>query len=73
MKKTFESYTQFYAGVRHERELMPKKLAVDRFPAMSDSLRSVRRNKKTFSVDVVVDTKARKTRSGILFFGLKSK
>ena len=73
VKNTFESSTQFYAGVRHEREVMPKKLVVDRFPAMSDSLRSVRRNKKTFSVDVVVDTKARKTRSGILFFGLKSK
>ena len=73
VKKTFESSTQFYAGVRHEREVMPKKLAVDRFPAMSDSLRIDRRNKETFSVDVVVDTHTRKTRWGIVFYGLKSK
>ena len=73
MKKTYESSTQFYAGVRHERELMPKKLAVDRFPAMSDSLRSIRKNKDNFSVYVVVDTHARKTRWGIVFYGLKSK
>ena len=72
MKKTFESSTQFYVGVRHEREVMPKKSAVGRFPAMSDSLRSVRRNKETFSVDVVLDKHAR-LRWGIVFYGLKSK
>ena len=48
VKKTFESSTQFYPGVRHKREVMPKKAAVERFPAMSDSLRSIRRNKETF-------------------------
>ena len=52
---------------------MPKKSAVERFPTMSDSLRSVRRNKETFSVDVVVDTHTRMTRWGIVFYGLKSK
>ena len=59
VKKTFDSSTQFYAGVRHELEVMPKKSAVGRFPAISDSLRSVRRNKENFSVDVVLDTHAR--------------
>ena len=48
MKKTFESSTQFYAGVRHEREVMPKKSAVDIFPAMSDSLRIVRKTRILF-------------------------
>jgi len=72
VKKTFESSTQFYPGVRHEREVMPKKAAVGRFPAMSDSLRSIRRNKETFSVDLLVDTRAG-SRWGIVFFGLQSK
>ena len=51
---------------------MPKKAAVERFPAMSDSLRSIRQNKETFSVDLLVDTRAG-SRWGIVFFGLKSK
>ena len=51
---------------------MPKKSTAGRFPAMSDSLRSVRRNKETFSVDVVLDKHAR-LRWGIVFYGLKSK
>ena len=72
MKKTFESSTQFYPGVPHEREVMPKKLAVERFPAMSDSLRSNIRNKETFSMDLLLDTHAG-SRWGIVFFGLKSK
>ena len=72
MKKTLESSTQFYPGVRHEREVMPKKSAVERFTAMNDSLQSIRRNKETFSVDVVLDTHA-VPRWGIVFFGLKSK
>ena len=45
VKKTFESSTQFYAGVKHEQEVMPKNSEVERFPAISDSLRSLRRNK----------------------------
>ena len=73
MKKTFKSSTQFYASVRHEREVMPKKLATERFPAIPGSLRNVRRNKKTFSVGVVADTHAGKTRWRIVFYGVKSK
>ena len=73
VKKTFESSTQFYTGVRHEREVMPKKSATERFPAMPDSLRNFRHKKETFSVDVVVDTHAGKMRWGIVFYGLKSK
>ena len=52
---------------------MHKKSAVEKFPAMSDSLRSIRRNKETFSVDVVLDTHARMTRWVIVFYGLKIK
>ena len=73
IRKTFESSTQFYAGVRHEREGMPKKSAMERFPAMPDSLCSVRRNKESFPVDVVEDTYTGKTRWGIIFYGVKSK
>ena len=58
VKKTFKSSTQFYPGVRHEREVMPKKSVVERFPAMSDALRSIRGNKETFSVDLLLDTRA---------------
>ena len=72
VKKTFESSTQFYPSVRHEREVMPKKSEVERFPAMTDSLRSIRRNKETFSLDLLLDTRAG-SRWGIVFFGLKSK
>ena len=72
MKKTFEYSTQFYPGVRHEREVMPKKSAVEIFSAMTDSLRSIRQNKETFSVGVVLDTHAG-SRWGIVFFCLKSK
>ena len=73
VRKTFESSTQFYAGVRHEREVMHKKRTVEIFLAMHYSLRNVLRNKETFSVDVVEDTHAGKTRWGIVFYGVKSK
>ena len=52
---------------------MPKKSAVDRFPAVDDSLRVVLCNKETFSVDVVENTHAGNKRWGILFYGVKSK
>ena len=56
VKKTFEYSTQFYPGVSHEGELMPKKSAVEIFPAMPDSLCGFCRNKETFSVDAVGNT-----------------
>ena len=73
VRKTFELSTQFYVGARHEREVMPKKSAVERFPAIPDSLSNVRRNKEFFSLDVMKDTHARKTRWDIVFYGVKSK
>ena len=73
VRNTFEPSTQFYAGVRHEQELMPKKSAVQIFPAVPDSLRNVRRNKETFYVDVVEDTHDGKTWWGVVFYGVKSK
>ena len=73
MKKTFANSTQYYPGVRHEREEIPKKSAVEIFPALADSLRSVLRNKEMFSVDVLEDTYAGKNRWGLVFYGVKSK
>ena len=52
---------------------MPKKSAVEIFLAMADSLRGVRRNKETFSVDVVENTYSGKKRWGIVFYGVRSK
>ena len=40
---------------------------------MADSSRGVRRNKETFSVDIVENTYADKKRWGIVFYGVKSK
>ena len=67
VKKIFESSTQFYAGARHEREVIPNKSATESFSTMPDSLRIVRCNKETFSVDVVVDTHAVKRGGGFCF------
>ena len=52
---------------------MANKSAVEIFPALSDPLRGVLRNKETFSVDVVENTYAGKKRWGLVFYGLKSK
>ena len=53
VKKKFADSTQYYPGVRHEREVMPKKSDVEIFPALSDYLRGFSRNKETFSVDLL--------------------
>ena len=72
-KKAFANSTQYYPGVMYEREVMPKKYAVEIFPALSDSLRGVHRNKETFSVDVVENTYAGEKRWGLVFYGVTSK
>ena len=41
MKKTFKNPTQDFSGVRHEREVMPKKSSVEIFPGLSDPLRVI--------------------------------
>ena len=46
---------KYYPGVRHERELMPKKCAVEIFPGLYDSLRDISHNKETFSVHLLED------------------
>ena len=38
VKKTFDNSTQDYPGVRNEREVMPKKSSVVRFPSLSDPM-----------------------------------
>ena len=67
MKNTFESSTHGYPGVRHKQEVMPKKSAVVRFSGLSDTLRGIRRNKETFSVDLLENTHTGKKRWGLLF------
>ena len=71
VKKTFENSTQDYSGVRHEQEVMPKKLAVVRFPDLSDPMRRIRCNKETFYVDLLENTQPGKKRWGLLFYGVK--
>ena len=73
VNKTFASSTQFYPGVRHEREVIPKKSAVEIFPDIADSLRSVCQNKDNFYVDVVENTHAGNNQWVIVFYGVKSK
>ena len=41
MKKTFENSNQEFSGVRHEREVMPKKSSVEIFTVISDPLRGI--------------------------------
>ena len=62
VKKTFNDSTQYYPGVRHKQEVMPKKSAVVRFPSLSDPMRDIRRSKKTFSVDLLENTHTSKKR-----------
>ena len=52
---------------------MPKKSSVVRFPILSDHMRGIRRNKETFSVDLLDNTHAGKKRWGLVFCGVKSK
>ena len=73
VKKTFANSTQDYPGVRHEREVMPKKFSVERFPDLYDPLRLISRNKETFSVDLLEGTYSGKKRWGLVFYQVKYK
>ena len=48
VKKKIENYTQDYPGVSHEREVMPKKSALVRFPTRFDPIGVIFRNKDFF-------------------------
>ena len=73
MKKTFENSNQDFSGVRHEREMMPKKFSLEIFPVIYDPLRDISQNKETFSVDLLEDIHARKNRWGLVFYRVKYK
>ena len=73
MKKTFENSNQEFSGVRHEREVMPKKSSVEIFPGFSDPLRGISRNKETFSVDLLEEIHAGENRWGLVFYRVKYK
>ena len=64
INKTFDNSTQDYPGVRHKREVIPKKLAVVIFTSISDPMRGIRRNRETFPVDLVENTHTGKKRWG---------
>lgn len=72
-KRTFEASNQEYPGVQHEHNEAPNKLAVVSYLSLPDPMRSIRRNKKTFLVDLVVFTHTRKKRWGMVFYGVKTK
>ena len=57
----------------HEREVMPKKLAVVRFTSLSDTMRVIHRNKENFTMDLLENTHAGKKCWGLVFYGVKSK
>ena len=73
VKKTFDNYTQYYPGVSHEREVMPKKSSVVRFPSLSGPMRGIRHNKETFSITLLENTHAGKKHWGLVFYGVKYK
>ena len=59
--------------MRYEREVIPKKLAMVRYPSLYDTMRGVCRNKETFSVELLEDTHAVKKSSGLVSYGVNSK
>ena len=59
--------------MRYEREVIPKKLAMVRYPSLYDTMRGVRRNKETFSVGLLEDTHAVKNSWGLVSYGVNSK
>ena len=73
VKNTFDNSTQDYHAVRHEREVMPQKLAVVIFPGLSDPMRGICRNKETFSVDLLENNHVGKKRWVLVFYGVKPK
>ena len=73
MKKNFEKSTQYYPGVRHKQEVIPKKSAMVILPSLSDPMRGILRNKETFSVDLLENTHTGKKRWGLVLYGVKSK
>ena len=56
VKKTFETSTQDYSGVRHDCEVTTKKSSVVSFPILPYPVCSIRFNKESFSVYVLEDT-----------------
>ena len=58
--------------MRHKREVMPKNMAVVRFPSLSDPMRGISCNKETFPVDLLENTHAGKKIWGLVFYSVKS-
>ena len=73
VKKTFEAHTQDYPGVRHGREVTPKKYSVVVFTRLPDPMRGIIFNKETFSVDFLEDTHAGEKFWGLVFYSVNYK
>ena len=70
VKDNYEASSQYYSGVQHDQEVMPKKSEVVWFKSLPDTMCSIRHNKETFSVDVVEHINAVKNNWGLLFYGV---
>ena len=73
MKKTFNTSTQVYPEVAHEKSSNPKNYFLERFEALGAQYRQVRRNNETFSADILPFIYRRKTKYLMLWSGLGSK
>ena len=72
VNKTFDNSTQDYSGVRHQQDVMLKKSAVIRFTSLPGPMHGILRNKETFSVDLLENTRSGGKRWGLVFDGVKS-
>ena len=72
-KNNFEAYTQYYPGVQHEREAMPKKSEVLLFMILPDPLRNIWCNKEPFLADIMEFTHNGGMRWWLVLYGVKKK
>ena len=73
VNRVFEASTQDYPGVRHEHEVMHKKLDVLKFPIITYPMRSIWRNRETFLADAVEFNHAGEKCWGLVLYGVKTK
>ena len=59
--------------MRQEKEVMPNKSDVVRFPSLPYTMHSIRRNNETLSVNLWEDTHAGEKRWGLVFYGVNYK
>ena len=70
LKKTFETSTQYYILLN---EVLPKKLEILKVLGLPNSIRGIKRNRKTFSADFVEHSNYGIRKWGLAFLGIKSR